>query len=184
MIQTEWSLSQQEFNLQVGLTTSRRFCNSVQSKTPKVCVTGTGSGSLGSRCFEPPMGEHGCLRLQPVALLNKVVSKVVDQGCRRMILIAPGWPNMPWFWDLVCLSVQIPFMLPLLPDLLTQPFNGLPHRDLKNLHAWLLEPPLFMKQGFSEEVKAKIEAPQRLSTRAVYKSSGPFLTRWTLGCPV
>ena len=31
----------------------------------------------------------------PVSLLTRVISKVMDQGCRRMILIAPGWPNMP-----------------------------------------------------------------------------------------
>ena len=37
----------------------------------------------------------------PVSLITQVVSKMMDQGCRRMILIAPGWPNMPWFWDLV-----------------------------------------------------------------------------------
>ena len=85
----------------------------------------------------------------PVSLLNRVVSKVIVQGCRRMILIAPGWSNMPWFWDLVSLSVQIPLILPLQQDLVTQPFNGLLHRDLKilNLHAWLLEPPSFKNKG-------------------------------------
>ena len=46
------------------------------------------------------------------------------------------------------------------------------------------------EQGFSDEVAARIEAPQRLSTRAVYKSSGPILsngvtqTRWTSGRPL
>ena len=30
------------------------------------------------------------------------------------------------------------------------------------------------EQGFFEEVAARIEAPQTLSTRAIYKSSGPF----------
>ena len=76
------------------------------------------------------------------SLLNQVLSKVMDQGCRRVILIAPGWPNMPWFWDLVNLSMQIPLSLPLQRDLVTQPFNGLVHRNINNLnlHAWLLEP--------------------------------------------
>ena len=44
----------------------------------------------------------------PIALLGQVVTKLLDHRCRRMILIAPGWPNMPWFWDLVSMSVQIP----------------------------------------------------------------------------
>ena len=43
------------------------------------------------------------------------------------------------------------------------------------------------EQGFSEAVAARIEAPQRGSTRSVYEASGPFLQsgasliRWTSG---
>ena len=52
------------------------------------------------------------------------------------------WPNMPWFWDLVAMSSQIPLSFSCLPNLITQPFNQIPHRNLTNLnlHAWLLEP--------------------------------------------
>ena len=97
----------------------------------------------------------------PAATLDKV----------RVILIAPGWPNMPWFWDLVTISSQIPLSLPNLLNLLTQPFNQTPHRNLSNLnlHAWLLEPQK-SEQGFSQAVVARIEAPQRGSTRPVYEA--------------
>ena len=40
----------------------------------------------------------------PAAILGKVVEKLQDYPCNRIILIAPGWPNMPWFWDLVAMS--------------------------------------------------------------------------------
>ena len=75
----------------------------------------------------------------PAAILGKVVEKLQDSPCKRIILITPGWPNMPWFWDLVTMSSQIPLSM---PNLLTQPFNQIPHRNLTNLnlHAWLLEP--------------------------------------------
>ena len=33
----------------------------------------------------------------PAAILGKVVEKLQDYPCSRMMLIAPGWPNMPWF---------------------------------------------------------------------------------------
>ena len=56
----------------------------------------------------------------PAAILGKVVEKLRDCPCKRIIMIAPGWPNMPWFWDLVAMSSQIPLNL---PNLLTQPFN-------------------------------------------------------------
>ena len=49
---------------------------------------------------------------------------------------------MPWFWDLVAMSSQIPLCLPSIPNLVSQPFNQVLHRNLSNLnlHAWLLEP--------------------------------------------
>ena len=55
---------------------------------------------------------------------------------RESFWLLPGWPNMPWFWDLVAMSSQIPLSL---PNLLTQPFNQTQHRNLSNLnlHAWL-----------------------------------------------
>ena len=78
----------------------------------------------------------------PLSLLGKLVTKILDQGFRRLILIAPGCPEMPWFWDLVNMSVQVPLSLPQVENLLTQPFSQCPHRDFLglNLHAWLLEP--------------------------------------------
>ena len=51
----------------------------------------------------------------PAAILGKVVEKLEDYPCNRIILITPGWPNMPWFWthtDLVAMSSQIPLCLP------------------------------------------------------------------------
>ena len=115
----------------------------------------------------------------PTAILGKVVEKLLDSPCQRLILIAPGWPNMPWFWDLVNMSSQVPLSLPNLPSLRTQPFNQIPHRNLTNLnlHAWLLEPQK-SKNGFSEAVAARIEAPQRRSTRSVYEAKWTIFTKW------
>ena len=39
----------------------------------------------------------------PTALLHRVVQKIRQCHC-LIIAIAPGWPGMPWFWDLVQLS--------------------------------------------------------------------------------
>ena len=65
----------------------------------------------------------------PAAILGKVVKKLQDYPCNRIILIAPGWPNMPWFWDLVAMSSQIPLCLPNLPNLVSQPFKQTLHRN-------------------------------------------------------
>ena len=55
----------------------------------------------------------------PVAILGKVIEKLRDHPCHRIILFAPVWPNMSWFRDLLAMSSQIPLSL---PNLLTQPF--------------------------------------------------------------
>ena len=74
------------------------------------------------------------------------------------------------------MSSQIPLCLRNIPDLVSRPFNQVLHRNLSNLnlHAWLLE------QGFSEAVAARIEAPQRGSTRSVYGAKWTIFTKWCL----
>ena len=41
----------------------------------------------------------------PTALLHKVIQKIRQSSC-LIIVIAPGWPGVPWFWDLVQLSTS------------------------------------------------------------------------------
>ena len=55
----------------------------------------------------------------PTALLHKVIQKIKQCHC-LIIMIAPGWPGMPWFWDLVQLSKEIPLQLPVSTSLLKQ----------------------------------------------------------------
>ena len=47
---------------------------------------------------------------------------------------------MPWFWDLVRLSLQVPLRLPPIPRLLKQPTRPVFHDNLEhlNLHTWNL----------------------------------------------
>ena len=107
----------------------------------------------------------------PVALLGKVVSKLIDQGFHRVILIAPGWPNMPWFWDLVSMSSR---------KLIDSTLQSVPSQRPSQSESACMAPGAFAIQqaGFSEEVATRIEAPQRRSTRAVYESKWAVFVRW------
>ena len=73
------------------------------------------------------------------ALLHRVIQKIRQCNC-LIILIAPGWPMMPWFWDLVQLSTEIPLQLPVSTTLLKQSHNYVFHSNPQhlNLHAWCL----------------------------------------------
>ena len=116
LIQTEWSLSQQVFNLLCSKWTQPQldlFAIWFNHKLPKFVSLVPDPTAWAVDAMNLSWENVDAYAFPPVSLLSQVVSKPVDQGCHRMILIAPGWPNMPWFWDLVNLSVQIPFKLPL-----------------------------------------------------------------------
>ena len=112
----------------------------------------------------------------PTALLHKVIQKIKQCHC-LIIVIAPGWPGIPWFWDLVQLSTEIPLQLPVSTTLLkTVPQVCIPQQPPA------AEPPRLVsrsgqlqEQGFSVEVAERIGAPQRSSTWTIYKSNGPHL---------
>ena len=129
IIQTEWSLLPEVFQTicsrwhrpQIDLFATR-FNNKLPlfvSPVPDPLATAVNALSL-------PWEDLDAYAFPPVAILGKVVEKLLDSPCKSIILIAPGWPNMPWFWDLVTMSSQIPLSL---PNLLTQPFNQIPHRN-------------------------------------------------------
>ena len=178
-IQTEWSLNPEIFQAicnrwhtpQVDLFATR-FNNKLPqfvSPVPDPQAWAVDALSLSWEGLDP-------YAFPPAAILGKVVEKLQDYPCNRIILIAPGWPNMPWFWDLVAMSSQIPLCLPSIPNLVSQPFNQVLHRNLSNLnlHAWLLEPQQ------SKSKAARIEAPQRRSTRSVYEAKWTIFTKWCL----
>ena len=110
---------------------------------------------------------------------GKVVEKLQDSPCKRIILIAPGWPNMPWCWDLVAMSSQIPLRL---PNLLTQPFNQIPHRNLTNLnlHAWLLEPQQSRSRVSLQQWQQELRLLKGDQPDQSMRQSGPLFTKWCL----
>ena len=177
-IQTEWSLHPEVFQAvcsrwhqpQVDL-----FATRFNNKLPQ--FVSPLPDPQGSGCTQPLLGGPGPIRLPTGSHLGQVVEKLQDYPCNRIILIAPGWPNMPWFWDLVAMSSQIPLCLPSIPNLVSQPFNQVLHRNLSNLnlHAWLLEPQqsrskVSLRQ-WQHELRLLKEDQPDLSMR----QSGPFL---------
>ena len=105
------------------------------------------------------------------ALLHRVIQKIRQCHC-LIIVIAPGWPGMPWFWDLVQLSTEIPLQL----LVSTTPQLCVPQQSTAS------QPPRLVsrggqlqEQGFSVEVAERIAAPQRSSTRTILQVTvGPI----------
>ena len=190
-IQTEWSLHPEVFQAvcsrwhqpQVDLFATR-FNNKLPqfvSPVPDPQAWAVDALSLSWEDLDP-------YAFPPAAILGKVV-KLQDYPCNRINLIAPGWPNMPWFWDLVAMSSQIPLCLPRIPNLVSQPFNQVLHRNLSNLnlHAWLLEPQQSRSKASLRQWQHELRLLQEDQPDLSMRQSGPFLQsgasviRWTSG---
>ena len=80
-----------------------------------------------------------CLCYLLTALLHKVILKIRQCYC-LIIVIAPGWPGMPWIWDLVQLSTEISLLLPESTTLLKLSNNYVFQSNPQhlNLHTWCL----------------------------------------------
>ena len=195
VIQTEWSLAPEVFKSicqtwhtpQVDLFATRFNSKLPQfvSPVPDPSAWAVDSLSLSWEDLDP-------YAFPPTALLGKIMSKVRDNPCQRLIIIAPGWPKMPWFWDLVEMAAQVPLCLPNLPNLLTQPFNQAPHGNLAslNLHAWLLEPLALDNRDSLRKWRAELRLLREAQPGPSTKQSGPYLLdgaktiRWTSGRPL
>ena len=121
-IQTVWSLLQEVFQAicsrwhqpKIDLFATR-FNNTLHlfvSPVPDSLATAEDALSL-------PWEDLDAYAFPPAAILGKVVEKLQDSPCKRIILIAPGWPNMPWFLG----PSDHVLSDPTEPALLTQPVN-------------------------------------------------------------
>ena len=78
-------------------------------------------------------------------------------------VIPPGWPGMPWFWNLVQLSTEIPLQLPVSRTILKQSHNYVFHSNPQhlNLHTWCLGVDSCKNKASQWRWQRKNAAPQR-----------------------
>ena len=138
-VQTDWS--------KVVHSSCRPICHSSEQQSFIICIPSARPTCLGHRCsvslyVSPVPDQHAwdidVLNINwsgltasaylPTALLHRVIQKIRQSNCIIM-LIAPGWPGMPWFWDLVQLSTLIPLQLPVSTTLLKQSHNQVFHSN-------------------------------------------------------
>ena len=98
----------------------------------------------------------------------------------RNIMIAPEWPGMSWFWDLVDLSTKLPLRLTLWVNLLTQPFSKQVSQQSPLLESSCLASGVSHEHSgrFSEEVVKRIKEPNRHSLRRIYESRWSIFGKW------
>ena len=100
----------------------------------------------------------------PFHLIQTVINKVRISQC-RIVLIAPLWPDRPWFPELLGLLVSPPVSLPVMSNLLAQLKGRILHQNPGHLqlHAWELSSNLSEINNF--QAKLQSMSPKLEETR-------------------
>ena len=166
--------------LQMAPTTSRFVCDPVQLQTSSVCIAGSGPDSLGGGRPESPVAGSGRVCL-PTSVPDR--SGGVEDGRSRMSVNDPDCPRLAK--HALVLGPHDPVSSDSTQSALgdessvtaVQRTSG---QESQQSQSACVAPRVtaIQKRGFSEEVAGRIEAPQRVSTRAVYKSKWAIFVKW------
>ena len=168
--------------LPVAPTPSGPVCLQVQQQTASVCITGTRPPGLGSGCTQPLLGGPGPIRLPPGSHLGQSGGKAPglplqqnNSDCSRVaqhaLVLGPGSNVKPD--PTVSAQHTQPSVSAIQPGPSQEPVESEPACLAPRASA-------IKEQGFSEAVAARIEAPQRGSTRSVYEAKWAIFTKWCL----
>ena len=169
--------------LKVAPATSGPVCHQVQQQTATVCVTGSRPPGLGSGCTQPLLGGPGPIRLPTGSHLGQsggeapgVPLQQNNSDCSRVaqhaLILGPGSNVKPD--PTVSAQHTQPSVSAIQPGPSQEPVESEPTCLAPRASA-------IKEQGFSEAVAARIEAPQRRSTRSVYEAKWTIFTKWCLG---
>ena len=171
---------------QVAPASDRPIHHEVQ-QVASICVTGTRPPGHSSRCSQFAMGGSGRIRLP--------TDRHIEQSDREVTRL-PVLENHPDCSGVAQHALVLgpgdhvqsgPLSLLNLPNLLTQPFNQIPHRNLTNLnlHAWLLEPHQSRSRASLKQWQQELRLLNEVQPDQSMRQSGPFLQsgesliRWT-----
>ena len=140
VIGSEWTLCAEAFRqlLRLWLATIDLFATSLNHRLPVYFSPMVNPQSAGTDAMLQSWDGLQAYAFPPFGLLSRVLSKVRQSTGLELTLIAPFWPQHPWFPDLLELLVEIPSFLPQRRDLLKQPHFHHYHQNLPvlQLTAW------------------------------------------------
>ena len=167
------------YMLPVAPAPSGLVCHQIQQQTPTVCVTSSRPPGMGSGCTQPVLGKSGSICLPTSSHLGQSGGEVIGllmqqdhSDCTRVTqhaLVLGSGGNVQ---SDPSVSAQSG-ILTIQPDPTQEPVK----RELTCLAPRATR---IKEQRFSEAVAARIEAPQRGSTRSVYEAKWTIFTKWCL----
>ena len=176
------SRSVQSYMQPVAPPSSGPVCHQVQQQASTVCLTGPRPPGLGSGCIQPILGGPGPIRLPTGSHLGQSGGETPglplqqnNSDCTRVaqhaLVLGPGGNVKPH--PTVSAYHSQPSVSAIQPGPSQEPVESEPTCLAPRASA-------IKEQGFSEAVAARMEAPQRGSTRSVYEAKWTIFTKWCL----
>ena len=161
---------------------SPRICHQIQQQTPTVCVTSSRPPGLGSGCTQPVLGKSGSICLPTSSHRGQSGGEVTGlplqqdhSDCTRVAqhaLVLGSGGNVQSDPSVSAQPAQSGIST-IQPDPTQEPVKPEPTCLAPRATA-------IKEQGFSEAVAARIEAPQKGSTRSAYEAKWTIFTKWCL----
>ena len=167
---------------QVAPASSRPVCHEVQQQVTSVCVTGTISPGHSSGCTQSAMGGSGHICLSTSSHLGQSGGEVTGHPMQENHCDCPGVAQHA----VILGSGGHVQSNPTKPAGGAQPIDTARQSDPSQKSDKPKSPYMaprasaIKEQGFSEAVAARIEAPQRGSTRSVYEAKWTIFTKWCI----
>ena len=164
---------------QVAPAPNRLVCHEVRQQAASICVTSTGSPGLSSGCTHSTMGGSGRICFPTNSHLGQSGGKITGHPMQEN---HPDCPRVAQHALVLGPSghVQPDPTKPAQPVNTTIQSDPSQKSDKPKYPCMAPRATAIKEQGFSEAVAARIEAPQRRSTRSVYKAKWTIFTKWCI----
>jgi hypothetical protein len=142
ILSTEWTLNQHVVNelfLQWGQPTMDLFATRFTTRCPLFVAPYPDVRAVAVDALDMDWDMLVAYAYPPTILIPRVLEKI-RLSSSRILLIAPAWTSRSWFPNLLELLEDLPWVLPLMEDLLKQPRSQIfsQQTELLSLHAWPL----------------------------------------------
>ena len=167
---------------QVAPAPHRSVCHKVQSQTASLCIPSFGLPSFCSRCTHSAMGGSGCICFPTNPHLGQGGGKVTGLSMQET---NPDCARMAQHALVLGFSGHVQSSPPQTSKSAQSADTALqsdPSQKSDKPEPSCMAPraSAIRKQGFSEAVATRIEAPQRRSTRSVYEAKWSIFTKWCI----
>ena len=172
----DFSQSMQE----VAPSSDRLVCHEVQSQTASVCVSSSGPLGSSSGCTHSTLGGSGCLRLPTDRHIGQSGGETTGFSLQKTHSHCPGLAQHALVLGLGDHVQSSPSQPSKSAQLADSALQSDPSQKSHQPKSPCMAPRAtkIKEQGFSEAVAARIEAPQRRSTRSVYEAKWTIFTKW------